>query len=598
MALLSLRDVSLSFGTPPLLDGVVVHIEPDERIAIIGRNGAGKTTFLRVIQGSLEVDDGEIIRAQGVRIAMLSQEVPRELRGKTTFDCVATGLAAHNAEIEGWQQEQQISKIISRMELDPETEVDTLSAGLKRRVLLARALVGDPDLLLLDEPTNHLDVAAITWLETFLLRARCTLIFVTHDRMLLRKLATRIVELDRGHLADWTCDYATFLERRQALLDAEEGQAAEFDKKLAREETWIRQGIKARRTRNEGRVRALEKMRELRSERRNRVGQVKFSVQQTEKTGKMVIEAEDVSYRYDDGPAVIQSFTTRILRGDKVGIIGNNGSGKTTLLRLLLGKLPPAEGSLRHGTRLEVAYFDQLRAQLDETKSVLDNVADGNDHLVLHGKSRHALGYLQDFLFAPDRARSPVAQLSGGERNRLLLAKLFAKPSNVLVLDEPTNDLDLDTLELLEGLLVDYPGTLLVVSHDREFLDHVVTSTLVLEGKGRIGDYAGGYSDWLRQRPKATAKKKPGKSAAVAKPKPDRPRKLTFKEKHELEALPARIESLETEQQELHATMAEPDFYQSGGPAIAAAKTRLTELEGKLEAVYERWAELEDGGPG
>ena len=592
MALLSLRDVSLSYGAQPLLDGVVFHAEPGERIAVIGRNGAGKTTFLKLLHGRIEPDDGKVTRAQGATTAHLTQEVPSELAGTTTFDFVATGVQT-SGDDNAWQAEQEVSQVLSRMDLDPDAEVGTLSAGLKRRVLLAHALAADPDVLLLDEPTNHLDIAAIAWLEDFLLRSRRTLIFVTHDRMLLRQLATRIVEIDRGHLADWSCDYATFLERKQDLLDAEAGQQAEFDKKLAREETWIRQGIKARRTRNEGRVRALEKMRDVRQARRQRVGNVRFSVQQTESSGKIVIETEGVSYSYESGPPVIRDLSTKLLRGDKVGIIGNNGTGKTTLLRLLLGELTPSGGSVRHGTRLEIAYFDQLRAQLDETKSVLDNVADGSDQLVIHGKPKHALGYLQDFLFSPDRARSPVAQLSGGERNRLLLARLFSQPSNVLVLDEPTNDLDLETLELLEQLLVEYPGTLLVVSHDREFLDHVVSSTLVFEGGGRVGEYVGGYQDWIRQRqPPAKPAKTPGRKAI--KPKPPAPRKLSFKEKKELEALPGRIEELETEQRQLHETMAQPDFYREEGSVIAAAKERLAELESELEIVYERWTTLEE----
>lgn len=593
MPLLSLRNVSLSFGDPPLLDDVTVHVEPGDRIAVIGRNGAGKTTLLEILRGALEPDSGEIVRAQGVSTAILAQDVPTELRGETTFDCVASGVTDNGASEAQWQLEQRVSQIVSRMDLAPEAAVSTLSAGLKRRVLLARALVADPDVLLLDEPTNHLDIAAISWLEGFLLRQRRTLIFVTHDRMLLRRLATRIIELDRGHLADWSCDYETFLARRQQLLEAEAGERLEFDKKLAREEAWIRQGIKARRTRNEGRVRALEKMRQLRRARRQRTGNVRFSLQQGETSGKVVIEARSATFGYRDGEPIVRRLSTRILRGDRVGIIGDNGSGKTTLLRLLLGELSPSSGTVRHGTRLDIAYFDQLRAQLDEERTVLDNVADGSDRLVIHGKPRHALGYLQDFLFSPDRARSPVAQLSGGERNRLLLARLFSQPSNVLVLDEPTNDLDLETLELLERLLIEYPGTLLVVSHDREFLDQVVTSTLVLEGGGRVGEFVGGYSDWLQQRAVSSPEKEKTQKTAAARPKADRPRKLSYKEKLELEALPGRIEALESEQGELHAALAAPDFYQRGGTAIAAAKTRLAELESELEGVYERWAALD-----
>ncbi|MEM7586412.1 MAG: ATP-binding cassette domain-containing protein [Acidobacteriota bacterium] len=598
MALLSLRDVSLSFGDPPLLDDVSLHIQRGERVAIIGRNGAGKSTLLKLLQGRLEPDGGEILRAQGAEVAMLAQEVPSNLPAGSIFDSVVAG-ASLRRDDDAWQLEAQVSQVLSRMELDPEAEVHSLSAGLKRRVLLAHALATDPDVLLLDEPTNHLDIAAIGWLERFLLRdprtEPRTLIFVTHDRMLLRRLATRIVELDRGHLADWACDYPTFLARKQELLDAEATHAVKFDKKLAQEEAWIRQGIKARRTRNEGRVRALEKMRELRRARRQRVGQVRVALQKSDLSGKVVIETEGASFAYDDATPTIRELTTTILRGDKVGIIGNNGTGKTTLLRVLLGELEPTSGTVRHGTRLEIAYFDQLRAQLDESKSVIDNVADGNDRLTLHGKSRHVLGYLQDFLFTPDRARSPVAQLSGGERNRLLLARLFSRASNVLVLDEPTNDLDLETLELLEQLLIEYSGTLMVVSHDREFLDHVVTSTLVLEGGGRIGEYAGGYEDWTRQRAPVTETKPSKPASAKSKPKPKTSRrKLSFNEQRELDALPARIEALETEQGELHTAMSDPDFYQRGGAAISEAKERLEAVDGELEQVYERWAELEE----
>ncbi len=613
MALLSLREVSLSFGDPPLLDNINFNIESGERVAIIGRNGAGKSTFLKLLQSKIEPDHGEFVRSQGVSIAMLAQEVPANLPTGSIFDVLVAG-ASLTQDADDWEIEHQVSQVISRMELDPDAEVKTLSAGLKRRVLLARALATDPDILLLDEPTNHLDIAAIGWLERFLLRDPRTLIFVTHDRMLLRRLATRIVEIDRGQLADWACDYETFLERKQELLDTEATHAAKFDKKLAQEETWIRQGIKARRTRNEGRVRSLEKMRELRRARRQRVGKVRFSVQESDTSGKIVIETENATFGYDDAEPTLRDRSTTILRGDKVGIIGNNGTGKTTLLRLLLGELTPSSGTVRHGTRLEIAYFVQLRAQLDERKSVLDNVADGNDRLMIHGKPRHALGYLQAFLFTPDRARSPVAQLSGGERNRLLLARLFLQPSNVLVLDEPTNDLDLETLELLEQLLVEYPGTLLAVSHDREFLDQVVSSTLVLEGGGRVGEYAGGYEDWTRQRSAAASgknnngkknngqkkrgKKSNGKKNAgkPSKPETPRPRKLSFKDQKELDALPKRIEALENEQRELHVTMAEPNFYQRGGSAIADAKTRLAELDTELEVVYGRWTELEEAG--
>ena len=453
------------------------------------------------------------------------------------------------------------------MNLDPHAPFETLSAGLKRRVMLARGLVRDPDVLLLDEPTNHLDIEAIGWLEEFLLRHGGTLLFVTHDRMFLQKLATRIVELDRGSLIDWSCDYVTFQKRKQAALEAEAGQWAEFDKKLAREEVWVRQGVKARRTRNEGRVRELEKMREARRARRERQGSVRMRAQEARRSGKLVIEAEAVSYGYGTEAPVIRDFSTLIMRGDKVGIIGPNGSGKTTLLRLLLGELPPQQGEVRHGVHLEVAYFDQLRAQLDEDKSVFENVGDGNDTILFNGKPRHIMGYLQDFLFSPERARSPVRILSGGERNRLLLARLFTKPSNVLVMDEPTNDLDTETLELLEELLLDYPGTLLLVSHDRTFLNNVVTSTLVLEGEGRVGEYVGGYDDWLRQRPPEAAGKggKDRRSTGKAAPRARTPPNPELQGTARARSPAAAIESLEAEQAALYQTLSDPSFYRQGG---------------------------------
>jgi ATP-binding cassette subfamily F protein uup len=484
---------------------------------------------------------------------------------------------------------------LARMNLEPDAPFGALSAGLKRRALLARSLVRDPDLLLLDEPTNHLDIEAISWMEDFLLRFAGTIVFVTHDRVFLKKLATRIVELDRGRLLDWACDYETFLERREAALAAEAEQWVQFDKKLAREEIWIRQGIKARRTRNEGRVRALESMREARKARRGHAGTVRLRAQEAVSSGKLVIEATDVSYAYDTGDPVIRDFSTLILRGDKVGIIGPNGSGKTTLLRLLLGDLQTKAGQVRHGVHLEVAYFDQLRAQLEEDRSVLENVGEGNDTILFNGKPRHIIGYLQDFLFSPERARSPVRILSGGERNRLLLAKLFTQPSNVLVMDEPTNDLDTDTLELLEELLLDHPGTLLLVSHDRAFLNNVVTSTLVMEGGGHVGEYVGGYDDWLRQRQPIIPGKAEKASSRPSRQQAQRQQRatLSFKEQRELEALPERIELLEAEQRSLYEAMSDPSFYRKAGSDIAAAQRRLEALEEELESAYQRWEELE-----
>lgn len=603
MSLISMRDVSVGFGGPPLLDGVNLQIERGERVCLLGRNGAGKSTLMRLLHGELTPDEGEVVRQQGVRVALLPQEVPRGLHG-STFDVVAGGLEKPDAgqpasydEAE-WRRHQQVGKTLSRMNLDPEAPFEELSAGLKRRVMLARGLVHDPDLLLLDEPTNHLDIEAIGWMEDFLLRYGGTLLFITHDRTFLRKLATRIVELDRGSLFDWACDYDSFEKRKQAALDAEAEQWTQFDKKLAREETWIRQGIKARRTRNEGRVRELEKMREARRQRRERQGSVCMRAQEAGRSGKLVIEAEEMSYAYGGDAPVILDFSTLIMRGDKVGIIGPNGSGKTTLLRLLLGELEPRTGRLRHGVHLDVAYFDQLRAQLDEDKSVLENVGEGKDTILFNGKPRHIIGYLEDFLFSPERARSPVRILSGGERNRLLLARLFTKPSNVLVMDEPTNDLDTETLELLEELLLDYPGTVLLVSHDRSFLNNVVTSTLVLEGEGRVGEYVGGYDDWLRLRKSdlpTKAQKPDAKEAKSAKPRPREEQRpaLTFKERRELEALPQRIEGLEAEQQELYQAMSDPSFYQQEGSEIAGAKSRLESLEQELDEAYRRWEALE-----
>lgn len=608
-----MRDVSIGYGGPPVLENLSLQIERGDRVCLLGRNGAGKSTLMRVIQGALVPDSGEIIRQTGLRVAYLPQEVPQGLEGRT-FDVVAGGVMAEPGEDpandeavsgaslssppfhpeEEWRGQQQVAQVLSRMHLDPEAPFEALSAGLKRRVLLARGLARDPDILLLDEPTNHLDIDAITWLEDFLLRYGGTLLFVTHDRMFLRKLATRIIELDRGSLVDWSCDYDTFLQRKEEVLSAETGQWNRFDKKLAQEEIWIRQGIKARRTRNEGRVRALENMREIRRERRERTGNVRMVVQDAERSGKLVVDAEGVSFSYRDHP-ILRDFSTTVMRGDKIGIIGPNGVGKTTLLRILVGEIPPDAGLLRLGSRLEVAYFDQLRAQLDESKSVQDNVADGNDTIIFNGSSRHVIGYLQDFLFSPERSRSPVSVLSGGERNRLLLARLFARPSNVLILDEPTNDLDAETLELLEELLIDYPGTLFLVSHDRAFLNNVVTSTLVFEGEGRVVEYVGGYDDWLMQRrPDAAEKKaKPGGKQEQQRTRPERPRKLTFKEQRELEALPLQIETLEAEQQGLYDAMADPEFYKGEAHAIVEAKARLEVLEQELEEAYERWEALE-----
>jgi ATP-binding cassette subfamily F protein uup len=628
MPLIALSDASLGFRGPPVLDQANLTIEPGERVCLLGRNGAGKTTLLGLLQGTLEPDRGEVIRQQGLRTAMLPQEVPRDLHG-SVFDEVARGFGLkaellaeyhrlasrlacegsdglraelgriqHALEADGgWRMQQQIEAVVSRMSLQPDADVTTLSAGMKRRVLLAKAVVGSPDLLLLDEPTNHLDIDAIRWLEDFLLRYSGTLLFVTHDRALLRKVATRILELDRGRLTSWSCDYATHLNRKEAALEAEGRQNAEFDKKLAQEEVWIRAGIKARRTRNEGRVRALEALREARRTRRERPGDVKMEIQEAERTGRLVIEAKQLHFRYGER-AIVRDFSTMIMRGDRVGLIGRNGSGKTTLLRLLLGDLPPQAGAVRHGTNLEVAYFDQLHAQLDDAKSVRENVRDGSDSVTINGRTRHIIGYLADFLFTPEQASGPVARLSGGERNRLLLARLFTKPSNVLVMDEPTNDLDLETLELLEDLLSEYAGTLLLVSHDREFLNNVVSSTLVLEGEGRVKEYAGGYDDWLRQRPQDPP---PAAKPPIARPQPrqsppQRSRRLTYNEQRELAALPPRIETLEAELGELHQRTADPAFYRQAPAEIIGVMSRLQSLQSDIAEAYRRWEELETTG--
>ena len=588
MALVSLRGVRLAFGGPMLLDGVDLMIERGERVCLLGRNGEGKSTLLRLIRGDLEADEGEVVRQQGLRVARLPQEVP-EGRGGTVAEEVSAGL--DDPEHPAIESDHRVDAVISRMGLDPTERFAELSSGMKRRVLLARAIVDEPDILLLDEPTNHLDIESIRWLEEFLLRYGGTLAFVTHDRVFLSRLATRIVELDRGRLYDWACDYPTFLKRKEDVLAAEERQDALFDKRLAQEEVWIRKGIEARRTRNEGRVRALKAMREARSRRRERLGTARMQVQEAERSGTMVIEAKGVGFGYD-GREVIRDLTTTIARGDKVGIIGPNGSGKSTLLGLLLGQTPPRIGTVRHGTNLEVAYFDQMKATLDDEKTVQQNVSE-YDTIPINGQPRHVLGYLQDFLFPPDRSRSLVKLLSGGERSRLLLAKLFTKPSNVLVLDEPTNDLDVETLELLEGLLVDYGGTVLLVSHDRAFLNDVVTSTLAIGPDGRVREYDGCYDDFLRQSQAESAPEKtsapPKATASVA----DRPRRLGFKEKRELEALPGRIEGLEAAVDDLHREMADPSFYRKDGSAIAETKARLESLEADLASAYARWEKLE-----
>jgi ABC transport system ATP-binding/permease protein len=609
MALISLQEVSLGFGGPKLLEEINLQIERGEWVGLLGRNGMGKSTLLKLVNGDLSPQTGVISRQQGLRSAYLPQEVPQGLTG-TVAEIVASGLVPDQAEPgsdQDWQTQLQVEQVINRMTLDPRALFEILSAGMKRRVLLARGLVRNPELLLLDEPTNHLDIEAINWLEDFLKRWGGTLLFVTHDRVFLQKLTTRIVELDRGRLFDWNCSYSTFLERKEALLSAEQEQNALFDKKLAQEEQWIRKGIEARRTRNEGRVRALKRLRELRQERREKPGKVRLQIQADKRSGKLVIEAEKVGYAFGERP-LIQNFSTTLQRGDKVGIVGPNGSGKTTLLRLLIGELTPQTGSVEHGTNLEIAYFDQLRAQLDENLSILENVAQGSETISVNGKPRNIYGYLEDFLFTRDRVQAPISALSGGERNRLLLARIFARPANLLVLDEPTNDLDLETLETLEDLLLDYSETLLLVSHDRAFLNNLVTSILVVDGNGQVNEYVGGYDDWQRQAQAekgdapALPAEKQRKPATQPEASPNAPRKLSYKEQRALEAqqkelaeLPKRIESLEAEQHALAAAMTLPTFYQQDSAQIAQASNRLKELETELAQAYQRWEELEQG---
>jgi ATP-binding cassette subfamily F protein uup len=625
MALATLRGVHLAFGGPPLLDSVDFSLEKGERVCLIGRNGAGKSSLLKLIAGFMQPEAGQLLFHHGARVAYLDQEVPSGTAGRV-FEVVSQGLgelaalvqAYHDAsravgedagerqlarlariqhELEAadaWRAEQRVESVISRLELDPDLAFSSLSGGQKRRVLLGRALASEPDLLLLDEPTNHLDIAAIQWLEQFLESFPGAVLFVTHDRRFLKQLATRILELDRGQVTDWPGDYANYLRRREERLHAEAKANDRFDKKLAQEEVWIRQGIKARRTRNEGRVRALKAMRDEFRQRRGETGQARIRLQEAERSGKLVIEAEGVNYAWDGKP-VVRDFSTLILRGDKVGILGPNGCGKSTLLGLLLNQLTPDSGSVKQGTKIEVAYFDQQRAQLDEQASVQDNVGEGSDKVTVNGVSKHVLSYLQDFLFTPDRARQPVKVLSGGERNRLLLAKLFTKPANLLVLDEPTNDLDIETLELLEELLSDYQGTLLLVSHDRDFLDNLVSSTQVYEGEGHFNEYVGGYSDWLRQRPEVSRQ-----TTKAAKPSKTQERgasskqnKLSYKDKRELERLPALIETLENEQQTLQQSLSEADFYKQENDAIARATSRLEQIEDELLHAYARWESLE-----
>lgn len=634
MPLIKLSNASLRYAIAPLLDAVNLQVDEGERVCLVGRNGEGKSTLLRVLNGEVQIESGQTWRQPSLRIAYLQQEVPAGGDDQTVFDVVADGLAdigkllrdyhatanamahdhsdaistrlarlQHDLEAKnGWQFQQKVDSILTRLQLDPDTKMSSLSGGFKRRALFGRALVNDPDLLLLDEPTNHLDVTTIDWLEEFLLGFRGALLFITHDRAFLRKLATRILELDRGKLTSWPGNYDTYLERREQRLADEAKHDAEFDKKLAAEEVWIRQGIKARRTRNEGRVRALKSLRQQRVQRRNLSGTATMAVDSGESSGKLVIEATEVTKKFGER-VIFENFSTTIMRGDRVGIIGPNGSGKSTLLNVMLGNLAPDSGTMRFGTRLEIAYFDQQRAQLDLNRTAMENITDRSDNVTINGQSRHVLSYLQDFLFTPARARSLVKTLSGGERNRLLLARLFMKPANLLVLDEPTNDLDVETLEMLEEVLANYDGTVLLVSHDRAFLDNVVSSTIVFEGSRGINEYVGGYTDWLRQRrldlpPSTQSSSRPSSEGTKQKiaqktATTTAARKLSYKEQRELDQLPALIEKLESEKAELETAMSDPNFYRKEKETTQATLSRIEILTRELETAYDRWAKLE-----
>ena len=625
MALISLQEINLAFSGPLIFDCLNLQLETNERIALLGRNGAGKTTLMKVMNGQQQVDGGKVIVQKGIQVAYLPQEVPVDIAG-TVFDIVLSGLGkraellsqhhhlTHRLQTEqtpqllkqldllqdklnhtdSWDVNSQIQEVIAKMKLDPDSDFVRLSGGQKRRALLARALVLKPEVLLLDEPTNHLDIDSMLWLEGFLLNYPGTVFFVTHDRMFMTRLATRILELDRGKIYSWACDYKMFLEHKQAALDIEEARWDHFDKRLAEEEIWIRKGVKARRCRNEGRVKALERLREEKKTERKTMGQVRMRAQKVDPSGHRIVKISQLGFGYGER-CLVRDFTTQIMRNDKIGVIGPNGSGKTTLLRLLLGKLAPQRGKVSLGTNLQIAYYDQLREQLDENATVAENVNGESDTIVINGKPKHIIGYLQDFLFTPDRARTSVKVLSGGERNRLFLARLFSKPSNVLVMDEPTNDLDIETLELLEELLLEYPGTLILVSHDRVFLNNVVTSTLVLEGDGLINEYAGGYDDWLSQRKPETPvpiKAKPVKEIGPIKPVVAR--KLTSKEQRELDNLSSVIEKIEAEQKEIYALFADFNFYEKDSAEIAKTKARSEFLSNELEKAYQRWEYLEE----
>ncbi|MBS9405146.1 ATP-binding cassette domain-containing protein [Halomonas sp. TRM85114] len=634
MTLLRLEQLQQAYGNHKLLDGADLVLEKGERLALVGRNGTGKSTLLKLVDGEIQADSGSIWRAPGLKIGVLAQDLPAA-SGKTIFDMVAEGLPEagellseyhhliHDDDpdmrrmeqlhtrleaIDGWSFHQSIDVVLTRLGLPPDAAMADLSGGWRRRVALARALVAEPDLLLLDEPTNHLDLDTIAWLEEQLLAFSGAVLFITHDRAFLSKLATSILELDRGRLGRYPGDYARYQEQKNHELEVEAREHAEFDKKLAQEETWIRQGIKARRTRNEGRVRALEQLRRERSERRERQGKASLSVDRGERSGKRVVELEHVTQRFAD-EVVIDDISLEIQRGDRIGFIGRNGAGKTTLLKILLGELKPTEGKVSMGTKLQVAYFDQLRAGLELDKTVYDNVAQGSDRISVGGRDRHVMSYLQDFLFTPERVRQPVKALSGGESNRLLLAKLFTQPANVLVLDEPTNDLDVETLELLEELLLDFDGTLLLVSHDRAFMDNVVTSVLAFEGEGRVREYVGGYSDWVRQGGRLPPTPWEGAARQRVEPVKEAPQdpiptstppspakkavKLSYKLQRELDSLPAEIERLEAAVAELETQAGDPTFYQQNADTVTATLQALNDRQAELESAMERWMALE-----
>ncbi|WP_421841819.1 ATP-binding cassette domain-containing protein [Marinobacter algicola] len=638
MPLLTLDAVSLAFGMQPLLDQASMTIEAGERVCLLGRNGEGKSTLLKIVSGEVTADGGVVRLDDGVVLSVLPQNLPVN-DTRTAYEAVSGAFpetgellaefhrlsqTADEASLDrlmkvqerlealdGWRLDQKVGAILEQYGIDPEQRLNTLSGGWQRRVLLARALVAEPDILLLDEPTNHLDVPAIAWLEEALGQFRGAILFVSHDRAFIRRMATRIVELDRGHLVSFAATYDRYLDLKEKALEEEDRQNALFDKRLKQEEAWIRQGIKARRTRNMGRVRALKAMREERQQRRERGGTASFSVEDAARSGKLVVEAIDAGFAYPDGTAVIRDMNMTVLRGDKIGLVGENGTGKTTLVRLMLGDLKPTDGRIRLGTNLQIAYFDQLRGELDLERNALDNLSEGREFIEINGQSKHVLGYLQEFLFSPERARSPVRVFSGGERARLLLAKLFSKPANILVLDEPTNDLDVETLELLESRLVEFAGTVIVISHDREFLDNVATDTVFLDGSGKVAEFVGGYTDWRRQggrfpsegvSRKATKppknqnpvpEKKP-EAPTVADTKKTKPVKLSYKLKLELEKLPGQIEELETELEKLRAEISDPEFYSGPAESVSSTLAELGDKEAHLEKVIERWMELEE----